>query len=224
MLYPMRSFLREHDGFWSERNRRSLYVGFLLLALALFVQMRGGRYAERKAVQAAPVQDILLDNLPTVNLDLIVVQGSLFVILLGAMLFVRHPRFLIFGIKAVALFIIVRATFLNLTTFGVYPSRAVFDPSLGSGPYDLINFDGNFFFSGHTGMPFLMALVFWERKGIRTFFLAVSVLFAMSVLLAHVHYSIDVFAAPFITYGIFKIAEWLFAGDYALLTKRHPRM
>jgi hypothetical protein len=34
------------------------------------------------------------------------------------------------------------------------------------------------------------------------------------VLFAHVHYSIDVFASPFMTYGIFTIAKTLFPQDY----------
>jgi membrane-associated phospholipid phosphatase len=34
--------------------------------------------------------------------------------------------------------------------------------------------------------------------------------FGASVLLAHVHYSIDVFAAPFIVYGVFVIAAKVF--------------
>jgi hypothetical protein len=36
------------------------------------------------------------------------------------------------------------------------------------------------------------------------------------VLLAHVHYSIDVFAAPFIVYGMYVITAKLFPRDYAL--------
>jgi membrane-associated phospholipid phosphatase len=88
---------------------------------------------------------------------------------------------------------------------------------MGFGIYDLINFQANFFFSGHTGLPFLMALIFWADKFWRKFFLAVSALFAISVLLAHVHYSVDVFAAPFMTYGIFKIAERFFPYDRSLM-------
>ncbi len=62
-----------------------------------------------------------------------------------------------------------------------------------------------------------MALIFWNDKFWRRIFLVLSFVFAASVLLSHVHYSIDVFAAPFITYGIFKIAAKFFPRDYSLL-------
>src|SRR5258708_19171404 len=54
-------------------------------------------------------------------------------------------------------------------------------------------------------------------KWFRRFFLVLAFLFGISVLLAHVHYSIDVFAAPFITYGVFVITSRLFKRDYALI-------
>ena len=61
-----------------------------------------------------------------------------------------------------------------------------------------------------------MALLFWPNKLLRYFFLACSVFFAIAVLLGHVHYTIDVASAFFITYGVYKIACYLFPRDYAL--------
>ena len=66
------------------------------------------------------------------------------------------------------------------------------------------------FFSGHTGAPFLMALVFWPHKRLRYIFLAWSGFFAVVVLLGHIHYTIDVLSAFFITYGIYHIALHFF--------------
>jgi membrane-associated phospholipid phosphatase len=86
----------------------------------------------------------------------------------------------------------------------------------GYGLYHLVTFQGNFFYSGHTAFPFLLALIFWDNKYLRYLFLILTVFFGVSVLLAHVHYSIDVFAAPFIVYGMYVITAKLFPRDYAL--------
>ncbi len=70
------------------------------------------------------------------------------------------------------------------------------------------------FFSGHVGLTFLMALLLWDVPVLRYIYLAISVMFAGVVLLGHLHYSIDVFAAYFITYTIFILATRLFKSDY----------
>ncbi|MEK7134975.1 MAG: phosphatase PAP2-related protein, partial [Patescibacteria group bacterium] len=77
-------------------------------------------------------------------------------------------------------------------------------------------FGADYFFSGHTGLPFLLALSYWSNKYLRNIFLTISFIFGASALLGHYHYSIDVFAAFFISYGILHIARWLFAKDYKL--------
>ncbi len=72
-----------------------------------------------------------------------------------------------------------------------------------------MDFKNDLFFSGHTAVPFLGFLLFKNRK-VKYTFLGASIIMAITVLLMHVHYSIDVFSAFFITYGTFKIGEWLF--------------
>ncbi len=196
-------------------------MGLLLIALSLVVQVSAGRYSTRTATSANFAGDLFLDNLPVVNLDFVIVQGALLFWILSWLLLGLKPHYLLFGIKVAALFIIFRAFFINLTHLGIYPKQIFFDPpDIGYGLYKLVTFQGNFFFSAHTGFPFLMALIFWREKLWRKIFLLATVFFAASVLLAHVHYSIDVFAAPFITYGIFKISTKLFSADYAILP--HP--
>ena len=72
------------------------------------------------------------------------------------------------------------------------------------------------FFSGHTGLPFLLALMFWEHKVIRNIFLTFSFTFAIVVLLGHIHYSIDVLSAFFISYGILDVCKFLFKREWKI--------
>jgi len=148
----------------------------------------------------------------------VIVGGIILFWVFSCVLLVLRPRYLLFSMKAIALFVICRMFFTSLTHEGIYPGGIV--PSIantGFGFYHLLTFQGNLFFSGHTGFPFLMALIFWDKKYWRWFFLIATVVFGIAVLLAHVHYSIDVFAAPFIVYGVFVITKDLFPEDYTLL-------
>ncbi len=214
----MKYFFSEHRGFWTPARKRSLYVGILLLVISIIVQVRLGHYSSNRSIGAPYVNDLFLDNLPLVNLDFIIVGGDIAVWVLACLLMARHPRYLNFGIKAIALFNIVRALFLTLTHIGPYPTEFLPGPNnFGFGFYRLFTFQGNYFFSGHTGIPFLLALIFWDKKLWRDLFLVLTPVFGATVLLAHVHYSIDVFAAPFIVYGIYMITRKVFPEDCELI-------
>lgn len=214
----MTDIFREHrNGFWTKSRKRSLYLGIFLLFVALVVQVNAGRYSARHAMIAPPTSDLFLDHLPVVDLDFVIVTGAIAFWVVVWWLMIVRPKYLLFGVKAVAMFIIVRAFFISLTHLGIYPSGVLPDGGdFGFRFYRLTTYEGNLFFSGHTGFPFLMALIFWNDRFWRWFCLVATVIFGASVLLAHVHYSIDVFAAPFITYSIFALARKLFAEDFAL--------
>jgi len=203
---------------------RSFINALILLSAAFvsehFANIYAFEYLERPT--STYVGDLLLDNLPVVNLNFIIIEGVLLAIVIGAMfVIVFHPRYILFSLKALAIFIAVRALFTSLTHVGIYPGSI--DPGVGlfDGIYLYFNFQTGFFFSGHTGMPFLMALIFWKKPLIRNAFLLLSLMFAIAVLFGHIHYSIDVLAAPFMAYGIFKIAQYLFKRDYELITTGH---
>ncbi len=218
----MPDIFREHrGGFWTAARKRSLYLGLFLVAIAIFVQVSAGHYSANHALLAPPESDLFLDNLPVVNLGFLIVGAIILFWIFSCFLLVVRPRYLLFGIKAIALFVICRAFFMNLTREGIYPGGVV--PSAlntGFGFYHLLTFQGNLFFSGHTAFPYLMALIFWDEKFWRRFFIVATVVFGAAVLLAHVHYSIDVFAAPFIMYGVFAITAKFFPNDYALFAHR----
>lgn len=62
------------------------------------------------------------------------------------------------------------------------------------------------FFSGHTSTLFLLFLIV-KNKMMKTLFLSLTVIVAACVLIQHVHYTIDVLAAPFFTYAAYKAAN-----------------
>lgn len=60
------------------------------------------------------------------------------------------------------------------------------------------------FFSGHTATLFILFLTS-ENKKHKIFFISSTLIVAVSVLLQHIHYTIDVFAAFIFAYSSFKI-------------------
>jgi membrane-associated phospholipid phosphatase len=62
------------------------------------------------------------------------------------------------------------------------------------------------FFSGHTATVFLLFLNS-QTKLWKNVFLTLTILVGFCVLIQHVHYTVDVIAAPFFGYGAFVIAR-----------------
>ena len=103
-----------------------------------------------------------------------------------------------------------------LTHLGPSPEKTPIDDGIFLGRL----LSGNdLFFSGHTGLPFLLALIFWDVPLVRWISIGVSVIFGTAVLLGHLHYSIDVFSAFFITYSVFRMAQYFFAKDWEIARK-----
>jgi hypothetical protein len=214
----MLKIFKKHEGFWTSENKKSLILALVLMLLAIIIQIGLGKRSMYQSISSNPAKDLFLDNLPVINTQFIVIQIALLFWIFCWFLIALNPKYILFSIKACALFIIIRSFFMNLTPLAVYPHYIPFEPKyIGYGFYNTLTFEGNFFFSGHVGFPFLLALIFWDNKFWRKFFIFSSIFFGASVLLAHSHYSIDVFASPFITYGIFKIATRLFKRDYLII-------
>lgn len=189
----------------------SLAVGMFLIVGSFFVNYYAGTYATEKASNS--VTDIILSNTRVYNLDEIFIYGPIFLWAVVAFFCLKEPQRIPFVLKSLALFIVIRSVFISITHIGPFPDQMSYVVNV---PHWLQNvmFGGDLFFSAHTGAPFLMALVFWKNTNLRLFFLFASVCFGVVVLLAHLHYSIDVLSAFFITYTIFQIAKYFFKKDY----------
>lgn len=208
----MNHIIEKHKFHWSRKEfLLSTLSAFLLLAGSLIINYTAGNYANKMASNV--VTDIILDNVPIMDVDGIFVYGAILFGLFLVLILFKEPKQIPFIVKSIALFVFVRAIFISLTHIGSIVQQLPPDPNIF---YRNLVFGADYFFSGHTGLPFLMALSYWGSKYLRNIFLAVSIIFGAGALLGHYHYSIDVFAAFFISYSIFHIARWLFSSEYKL--------
>ena len=187
---------------------RSFISSFVILIVALIISFYANVYATKVASQ--PVTDIILSNIRVYDVDWIFVYGfwifCIFITVLGILKPYRVP----FAVKSIALFVIIRAVFISLTHIGPFPGQDLLSTSKFVTDFTS---GRDLFFSSHTGLPFLLALMFWNHKPLRWLFIAISIFFGAIVLMGHLHYSIDVLAAPFITYTIYHMAGVIFKKD-----------
>lgn len=190
----------------------SFLVAVILFVISLGLNYFASQYATLRA--GPPVGDIILDNIPVFELDFLHSYGPVFFWLIILVFVLKKPQTLPFTLKAIALFVVIRSVFVVLTHLGVSGDAIQAEAPLNF--IEKLSYGGDLFFSGHTGLPFLMALIFWSNKWLRFFCLISAGFFGALVLLVHRHYSIDVLAAFFITYTIYDLAKYFFSRDYQL--------
>ena len=204
--------LHEHRTLWgNKRFLFSVFLGLIILLIGLEASELARHHLEHTLHQGSWEYDLLLDHLPVMELEYFLVWGLELLFALLVIILALHPGYLPFSLKSIGFLYLIRSFFIILTPLGARPDRVI-APSEKL-LYDLAYGSNEFFFSGHTSFPLILALIFWHRPIIRSVLLVATVLFGAAVLLAHTHYSIDVFAVPFIVPTIFVMSKKLFAGD-----------
>jgi hypothetical protein len=206
--------------FHSRHFLLSFFIGIFMFSAALVISSYAVQFATASA--SNPVTDLILDNVPVFDVDGLFVNGAVIMVLFIIAVCFLSPRRIPFAAKTIALFIVIRSLFIILTHIGSFPTQAVIDPAtqnligsiIGNGLYSSFFLGKDSFFSGHTGLPFLMAFLYWDKKWLRYIFIAFSIMFGIIVLLGHLHYTIDVLSAFFIAYGIYRMARVLFPTDF----------
>jgi hypothetical protein len=193
----------------------SFSSGIVLLAISLITQFFISGYVARSG--SGYVTDIILSNTRVYDVGGIFVWGSIVLTVFGVLIALDKINRVPFMMKSIAIFTLIRSVFVSITHISPFPTHAIITSVFFNKEVFYGIFTGNdLFFSGHTGIPFLLALMFWENKTLRIIFLGFSAMFAIVVLLGHLHYSIDVLSAFFITYAIFDICKFFFKKDWKL--------
>ncbi len=196
----------------NETFRFSLFLSVIFLVAGFFLYQQVIRYIDALPNVKA-VGDLFLDVLPIMDLRYIYVYGILvgILVLVSYELFWR-PDLIPFSIKFFAAVFVTRSVFISLTHLGPPEGFLItaFSQDFSGWPFNHMMHSNDLFFSGHVAYPFMAALITLHRKPLFYFFLTLSVLMGATVLLMRIHYSIDVFAAYFIVYGLYHAVKKVF--------------
>lgn len=175
-------------------------VAGALTAVALCTDYYCGAYVTVTA--GAKVPDLILDRLPAVDMSFLFVYGYMALIIA---MFAQPVLFRVRTLHVVAiqfsLLLMLRSVFMIFTHLETPAgSVAVGFPWF----FEKLYFENDMFFSGHTAMPFLGFYLF-RHSPFRYVFLVGAAVMGMVVLAMHLHYSIDVFGAFFMTYCSYRM-------------------
>jgi len=217
---PERAWWRALAALWPK------LAGALAFRYACYaVMMLCALWAEGRAGPAA--HDVLLENLPYVpwvdRLNYWAWLGAYLPI--SCVLLALEPRRWIRYMITGGLVSLARGACIALTTLGapgsgsvdVAPAGTDFWPAYFAllSPIEVfvndaihVHLTQDLFFSGHAATTFLLLLYVWHRPVLRWLALAGHVAMVAAVLLAHIHYSIDVVGAWAVTFALFALREW----------------
>jgi len=202
----MQERIKSHLKKWEQdisKNKTWIILSMIFLVCASILNYYFGHYTNSAGTVVSP--DLILNAINPINLSFLYIwlYLAVFLVILIYPLFLK-PQKLSYSLGMLSLFIFIRALFTSLTPLKT-PLDAI--PTEFPWIFQSFQFQNDLFFSGHTGLPFLGFLMFRDNKKLSYFFLASSLILGVTVLLMHEHYSIDVFAAFFITYGVYKIGN-----------------
>uniref|UniRef100_A0A832D0B4 Sphingomyelin synthase-like domain-containing protein n=1 Tax=Ignavibacterium album TaxID=591197 RepID=A0A832D0B4_9BACT len=194
------------DFFSSHRNRIEFIISILLLVIVLFTLTNFLNYVESR--NGFSFNDPILSLFEPIDLTWLtftLIYGSLIAAIVNL---IYKPDKLLFTIQFYTLMVVVRIISMWLLPLNP-PEKMILlnDPFVeffGTGK----TLTKDLFFSGHTATLFILFLTA-DDKLLKRIFLLSTILVAISVLMQHVHYSIDVFAAIFFTYTCFQILKSL---------------
>lgn len=195
--------------FWKEfvqvkRNKIELTITLLLLVVILISLTNFLNFVEARP--GVVFSDPILTLFDPVDLTWLTFALIYISLVIAIITLIRNPERFLFTIQLYTLMVIVRMASMYLLPLEP-PSTMVIlnDPFVeifGTGQ----TLTKDLFFSGHTATLFILYLVS-EKKSVKSIFLFCTITVAVSVILQHVHYTIDVFAAVFFTYASYVILK-----------------
>lgn len=186
---------------------RYLYIGFIVLCAGLGLNVASQTYLHNYISEGKTLpmlSDLILDNLPVINVSLIYDIVALIPIIIALLHIFRKDNYtrIPFFLLMIGFFYIVRGIFIVLTPFGNPPMFNGSDPLF----HGFANYELGVYPSGHAGVVFLLLLLV-KDKVLRWIIGLCLIIVIVTLFLAHGHYSIDILSGIFFSYAIYSFGE-----------------
>ena len=202
----MKNKLKEKwiDAFSSKEFRIKFIIYVIILIISLNILVRFLNYNENRVGINFPDPLLALFSPDDVTW---LTFGVIYLSLIGIIIYLfNNPKIFLIAILAYTIMILLRMTAMWLLPLEP-PVKMIplVDP--------VVEFFGkggvlkkDLFFSGHTSTLTLFTLLVVNKK-LKYIFAALTIIVGLCVLIQHVHYSIDVFAAPFFAYFSYWVSR-----------------
>jgi membrane-associated phospholipid phosphatase len=188
--------------FNNKKQRLELFLTTIVLAAILIFFSQFLLFVEAR--ESVSIPDPILNAFSPIDLTWLTFALIYLSLIIALVELIKNPTRLILALQCYGLMVIFRAIAMYITPFEapvtLLPLNDPFVQLFGQGNI----LEKDLFFSGHTATLFLLFLLM-EKRILKVAFLIFTLVVGISVILQHVHYSIDVFAAPFFAYTSYRI-------------------
>jgi hypothetical protein len=188
----------------NKQNRLNGFFTLIILILVLISLPNFLQFIEKR--NGFSFNDPVLTLFEPVNLTWLTFALIYISVVTAIFYLANKPTFLILALRTYAITALFRIIVMYLLPLNppetMIPLNDPFVQFFGSG--EVLTKD--LFFSGHTSTLFILFLCV-DMKKLKLAFLTGTVLVALFVVLQHVHYTIDVVAAPFFAYVSFELGK-----------------
>jgi hypothetical protein len=189
-----------------KHNKKELLFTLILLAAVLLCFTRFLNYVELRA--GFSFRDPLLNLFTPIDFTWVIFGLIYAGLVIAVFFFIKDPHLLLTALQSYLVLVIFRSAAMYMMPLNppadMIPLNDPFVQIFGSG--EILTKD--LFFSGHTATLFLLFMVA-NKRILKVIFLSFAAIVGISVLLQHVHYTIDVFTAPFFSYTSVKFAAYI---------------
>ncbi len=188
------------------RFRVRFIIFFCLLTITVCLLPFFFQYIQNR--EGIVLQDFLLNRIPAHNVSLLLFFIIWSVIALALLRAVNSPAMFYLLLSSFTLLTLCRVCCLYFVPLNPPQGLIILHDPLSNFFYGSTFISKDLFFSGHTATMFLIYLCL-QKKADKIYALTGCILVGIFVLVQHIHYSIDVLAAPVFTCIIFQMAKKL---------------